>query len=253
MTQTMIIPTAEPFYFPGGEIGCLLIHGFTGTPKEMLWLGEYLAKQGHSVLGVRLTGHATRPEDMIRSRWRDWLASVEDGWHLLKRATSQIFSLGLSMGGVLSLLFASRFPVTGVVAMSTPYRLPPDPRLRLIKWLSWISPYTPKGPPDWHSPEGEEGHISYPKYPTRSIAELVPLMAEMRAGLPKVTMPVLLMHSRQDGSVDPANMQMIYDHLGSTDKRMLWIENSGHVITRDAAQGQVFQAAADFIKRVSQG
>ena len=29
-----IIPGAEPFFFPGGEISCLLAHGFTGAPKE---------------------------------------------------------------------------------------------------------------------------------------------------------------------------------------------------------------------------
>jgi carboxylesterase len=49
-----IIPSAEPFYFPGGKTGCLLVHGFTGSPKEMRWMGEYLAGQGYTVLGVRL-------------------------------------------------------------------------------------------------------------------------------------------------------------------------------------------------------
>ncbi|MEJ5224047.1 MAG: hypothetical protein WHV44_06280, partial [Anaerolineales bacterium] len=66
----MIIPTTEPFFFPGrnNAPGVLLIHGFTGTPKEMRWMGEYLnEKHGFTCLGVRLTGHATRPEDMIRS------------------------------------------------------------------------------------------------------------------------------------------------------------------------------------------
>ena len=65
-----IIPTAEPFFFPGqGEnarIGCLVTHGFTGAPKEMRWLGEYLHRQGYTVCGMRLAGHATRPADMVR-------------------------------------------------------------------------------------------------------------------------------------------------------------------------------------------
>jgi carboxylesterase len=64
-----IIPTAEPFFFPGNgqntRIGCLVTHGFTGAPKEMRWLGESLNRQGYTVCGIRLTGHATRPEDMI--------------------------------------------------------------------------------------------------------------------------------------------------------------------------------------------
>ena len=50
-----IIPGAEPFFYRGGPIGALLIHGFTGAPKEMRLLAEALAAEGLTVLGVRLT------------------------------------------------------------------------------------------------------------------------------------------------------------------------------------------------------
>ncbi len=247
----MIIPSAEPFFFPGGEVGCLLIHGFTGAPKEMRWMGEYLAEQGHSVLGIRLPGHATRPEDLPRVRWVDWLACVEDGWHTLNSATTQVFVLGLSMGGVLSLLLAARVPVNGVVAMSTPYELPPDPRIPFLRLIHWFKPWVPGGESDWHDRKAEEVQVCYDGYPTRSILELKALLAEMRAGLPLVNAPVLLMHSRQDGGVNPENMPKICERLGGEDKFMLWFENSGHVLTRDAAREQVFKAAGEFIQRVS--
>lgn len=245
-----IIPTAEPFLFPGGPIGCLLIHGFTGTPKEMRWMGEYLADKGHTVLGVRLTAHATRPEDMLRTRWRDWMASVEDGWHILNGPTEKIFVVGLSMGGALSLLFASQYPVAGVVAMSTPYALPPDPRIRFIKLLRWLQPSVPKGPPDWHNPDAARDHIDYPDYPTRAIIQLRDVLVEMRTALPKVSTPTLLIHSKQDTGVDPSNMQMIYDHLGTQDKHMFWVEDSGHVITREPQRELVFKTVNDFIHRL---
>src|SRR5215207_3533345 len=144
--MNQIIPTAEPFLFVGepGKSACLLIHGFTGTPKEMRWMGEFLNQQGYTCLGIRLTGHATQPEDMIRSTWTDWTASVEDGYHLLRGLTDTIFLVGLSMGGVLSLLMSTRLDVCGVVAMSTPYKLPDDPRLSHIDWISKIVSYMPK-------------------------------------------------------------------------------------------------------------
>jgi carboxylesterase len=96
--RLMIIPTAEPFYYPGNKIGCLLVHGFTGSPKEMHWMGEYLESQGYTVLGIRLAGHATCLEDMSRMTWQDWATSVEDGYHLLKGCVDRIFIIGLSMG-----------------------------------------------------------------------------------------------------------------------------------------------------------
>lgn len=58
-----IIPTTEPFFFQGGRTGVLLLHGFTGTPKEVRWMGEDLQKHGYTVLGIRLHGHATHPDE----------------------------------------------------------------------------------------------------------------------------------------------------------------------------------------------
>ena len=34
----------SPFFFEGGPVGCLMIHGFTGAPAEMRPMGEYLAR-----------------------------------------------------------------------------------------------------------------------------------------------------------------------------------------------------------------
>ena len=246
----LILPTAEPFFLPGDETGCLLVHGFTGTPKEMRWLGEYLNAAGRTVLGVRLAGHATSMDHMARMRWPDWLASVEDGICLLSGVTRRIFVLGLSMGGVLSLLAAARYPVDGVVAMSTPYEMQPDWRLRFVRPISAVMPHVSKGAPDWRNPDAARDHVDYPYCPTRSVGELNSLLAEMRAALPSVRVPVLLVHSRQDAGVPPANMDNIYAHLGSSDKTKLWVENSGHVIIREPEREKIFKAALQFITRV---
>ncbi len=254
-----IIATAEPFLFPGSRTGCLLIHGFTGTPKEMRWMGEDLAGRGFSVLGVRLTGHATRPEDMIRSRWTDWTACVEDGYHLLCGLADHIYLVGLSMGGMLSLLMATRLQTRGVVAISTPWVLSRDWRLRYILPLSYVWRYRRKspGPPNagWHDPDAWKDHVSYPRNPLRSISELDGLAAAMRAALPEVRVPVLLVHSLDDDYVLPENADHIYEALtGAPEKSKLLVRNSGHVVTREPARRQVFDAAAEFILRVeSQG
>jgi dipeptidyl aminopeptidase/acylaminoacyl peptidase len=65
---------------------------------------------------------------------------------------------------------------------------------------------------------------------------------------------VLLVHSQDDGYVVPANMDRIYAALTNTpDKTMLYVKGSGHVVTRDAARQEVFEAAAKFILRVESG
>jgi carboxylesterase len=251
-----IIPTAEPFFFLGdrSKPACLLIHGFTGTPKEMRWMGEYLNQQGFTCLGVRLSGHATTPQDMIASCWTDWTASVEDAYSLLRGVTENIFFIGLSMGGVLSLLMSTRLKVQGVIAISTLYELR-DPRLRFVKLISKFMPFMPKGSDKpgsgWFDKETWKDHVSYPQNPVLSVGELDKLLGEMRTALPKVNVPVLLIHSRDDEYVLPENMGQIYEALvNASDKTKLYVTGSGHVVTRDAARQQVFESAVEFIQRV---
>jgi carboxylesterase len=253
--NTQLIPTTEPFFLPGGRTGVLLTHGFTGTPKEMRWMGEYLNEHGYTCLGIRLAGHATDPEDMIRSNWTDWAASVEDGFHLLRGMTDRIFLAGLSMGGILSLLMSAQLDVKGVIAMSTPYKLPDDPRLRRIDWIAKMIPYMPKSDEEpgasWFDREAWKDHISYPQNPVRSIGQLNILLGEMRAALPNIRKPVLLIHSKDDRYVLPENMEMIYADLKNvSDRTKVYITGSSHVITRDAARHQVFELARDFTERI---
>ena len=252
-----IIPTAEPFLLLGkpSKPACLLIHGFTGTPKEMRWMGEFLNQQGYTCLGVRLVGHATKPQDMIRSRWTDWTASVEDGYHLLRGVSDQIFLIGLSMGGNLSLLMSTRLDVRGVVAMSTPNHLPEDYPPWVIRLVSRFMKFRSKGSDEpgsgWFDKTAWIDHISYPQNPVRSGAELKLLILEMQKALPEVHVPVLLIHSTDDTYVVSKNMEMIYEGLrNASDKTKLTITGSGHVLPRDAARQQVFQSTLEFLQRI---
>ena len=221
-------------------------------------MGEYLHQQGYTCLGVRLAGHATDPEDMIRSRWTDWTASVEDGYNLLCSLTQNIVLVGLSIGGTLSLLMSTRLAprVSGVVAMSTPARLPTDYPVWLMQFMSRFIRYRPKSNEapgsGWFDKAAYREHIAYSHNPVRAAAELKKLTLEMLAALPNVTVPVLLIHSRDDKYVLPDSLETIYHGLvNAPDKTKLYISGSGHVLPRDASREQVFQSAVEFIQRVS--
>jgi len=253
--MSQIIPTAEPFFFPGdsSKPACLLTHGFTGVPKEMRLMGEFLHKHGYACLGIRLSGHGTNPEDMIRSRYQDWMASVEDGYHLLRGISDRIVFIGLSMGGVLSLLMSTRLDVLGVTAISTPYKLKDDPRLPYVSLISWFKPYMSKSKErpgtGWFDQDAWKDHISYPQNPVRALGELNKLTAELRKALPLVKVPLLLIHSRDDSYVPPENMESIYAALkNAPDKKKVYLTGSGHVVTKDAAREQAFQLTLNFIQ-----
>jgi carboxylesterase len=194
---------------------------------------------------------------MIRSRWTDWTASVEDGYQLLRGVSNDIFLVGLSMGGILALLMSTRLapPVKGVIAMSTPSRLPTDYPIWFIELLSNFIPYRPKSnePPGsgWFDKASYKEHVAYAKNPVRSTAELKKLILAMRAALPKVNAPVLLMHSKDERYILPDNVEDIYAELiNASDKTKLYLTGSGHVLPRDATRQQVLQSAIEFIQRL---
>ena len=57
-------------------VGCLLIHGFSGSPRELLGLRHYLESAGVTVSLPTLPGHDTSPADMFNYTWQDWFS-----WH----------------------------------------------------------------------------------------------------------------------------------------------------------------------------
>jgi carboxylesterase len=168
--------------------------------------------------------------------------------------TEKIFILGLSMGGALSLVYASYKPVAGVIAMSTPHHMPQDPRLPLIKLISYFKPTFDKGEPDWFDQEALSQRVCYQVDPTRAYHEVHLLLKTLQDRLAFVTTPCLLINSKNDQTIKPQDkhMESILDALGSRHKEYELIENSGHVITRDLQRNTVFDLCTNFIKNLSE-
>jgi len=251
MNNNLVLPNAEPFFKQGNRTGCLLIHGFTGSPSAMRLLGDRLSAQGYSVLAIRLPGHGTIIEDLHRVHLRDWLIAVEDGLNLLNGTADQVFVLGQSMGGVLALWAASRYPISGLVAMSTPYPGQNLRRSRQLRLLSIFKREIPKPKTQAQEYISSQGNVSYSQYSSKAIMQALKLTRQMETSLASIEIPALLIQSRKDPVVEEGSMNAIYEHLSSQDKTRVWLENSGHVITLDQDREIVFNEAVSFIQRVS--
>jgi carboxylesterase len=66
--------------------------------------------------------------------------------------------------------------------------------------------------------------------------------------LPLVTCPALLITSREDHVVPPANGEYILSRIASQEKRILWLEDSYHVATLDNDKKQVVRESIAFIQ-----
>ncbi|MDY7039247.1 MAG: alpha/beta fold hydrolase [Chloroflexota bacterium] len=237
----------NPFFFAGGPTGCLLIHGFSGSPPEMRPMGEYLTARGLTVLGVRLAGHGTTPEDMATTGWRDWVTSAEEGLQQLRDRCDRVFVAGLSMGGLIALHLAAHQPATGVVAMSAPAYIT-DWRFRFLPLVQHFMPWvTPDIESDLTDPQAESRFSAYNRLPTRCVVSFGKLLKLVRRELPQVQVPVLIMQGRCDHTIPADSAQIIFDGLGAADKKIVWWPNSGHAITVDGERGEVWERAYEFI------
>ena len=72
--------------FAGGRVGVLLVHGLGGTPTELRFIAQGLARAGRTVLCCQLAGHCGTPEELRRSTWQEWYASVDAGARPTARA-----------------------------------------------------------------------------------------------------------------------------------------------------------------------
>jgi len=245
-----VLAGAEPFRHSGGPVGVLLCHGFTGSPQSMRPWGEYLAAAGYSVELPLLPGHGTTWQDMNRSRWQQWYATVEAAFTELSARCSSVVVAGLSMGGALALRLAEQrgAEVSGLVLVNPAVRIE-DPRLKVLPVLRWLVPALPGIGSDIKKPGTTE--LAYPKTPLQALHSMVEMYAGVVTDLPRVTQPLLLLRSVEDHVVPVSSSALILDRVASTDKAEVLLHDSYHVATLDNDAETIFSTSAAFIARVT--
>ncbi|MDQ3940564.1 MAG: alpha/beta fold hydrolase [Actinomycetota bacterium] len=247
MQQAKVLDGAEEFGLGQGPVGALLVHGFTGSPQSMRGLGEFLATRGIGVTGVRLPGHGTTWEDLNSRTSDEWVSAVDTAFDAMLSEHDEVFVIGLSFGVALALELAARNPqrVSGVVCLAG-FIHTPDPRRYLAPLIRRLTRSVAGVGNDICDPDGRE--ICYDRVPTSATVSMLRFIKKVRADLPKVTAPLLVIHSPNDHTAHPSNATMIHDRVSSTDKELVWLERSYHVITLDYEKDQVLERTYSFIK-----
>ena len=221
----------------------LLIHGFTGTHYEMVPLEEFLVGKGYYVNNITLPGHETTIEDMTKTKWVEWVKYAQNQLQNLCKDYKTVFIGGLSMGGAITLYLGANNPeIAGIIVMAAPYK-PVDWRMLLIRILPIHILLKNKKNIEtgWEDLDSLESHKSYGKYPLKSIAELHKLLVRVKKLVPKISVPILVVQSKNDSSISSEFPSWIYENVESSNKELEWIEKGGHVIPKDAGRLQLFR------------
>lgn len=247
-------PHLDPhgFLLPGGPLGVLLIHGFTGAPTEMRLLGEYLNARGMTVAAPLLPGHGTSVQEMNRCRWREWTDCVEQALASLRSRCSLVFVGGLSMGSLLTLYLAAQHPDLPGAMVYAPALKIADRRLALSHVMKYFIRSIPKGDTyyqDFTSPTAVEHIWSYEANPVAAGAQLDSLRRAVQRMLPQITCPLFIVHSTLDPTIRMDSAEAIRDGVSTppADVTLLTLHNSGHNLLVDSEWEHVAEQTTRFI------
>lgn len=90
----------------------LLLHGFGGKSSNWEYAGQKINQNLNAPVYIpRLPGHGTNINDFLNSNADQWLRKAVDSYLYLKSDFEEIYLAGLSMGGLLAALIASKFEI----------------------------------------------------------------------------------------------------------------------------------------------
>jgi carboxylesterase len=238
----------EPFNLESsGPNAVLLFHGFTATCQEVARLGKVLNRAGFATRGPLLPGHGSNPAELNKVRWQDWTDAAESAYQELARRYQRVFVGGESNGGLVALYLASVHPeIAGVMAYAPALKLP------ITRWQRWqlylIAPFIAGIPKD--DLADNTTWQGYKVNPPKALIQLLRLQGEVKARLPKIRQPIMVVQGRKDHTIDPRSGEIVYEQVRSKVKRFHWMEKSGHCVLLDEEQPEVTRLTMDFLYEV---
>lgn len=178
-----------------------------------------------------------------------------------KMGGKKLFLLGHSMGGLIAIHYALRFPETiaGVIPSSAALQVSvPIPRIKgaLGRFMSGIAPgltLDNELVPDHlcRDPEVVRDYVNDPlvhrRISTRLFTELMTGMDFAHARAAQLRMPLLIFHGTGDKITHPDGSKRFFEAAGSADKTLKFYEGFYHETMNDPGHEQVTKTVADWI------
>ena len=249
-----------------GRKGVLLIHGLTGAPSEMRPVARRLHRAGFGISAPQLAGHGEDEAALLKTTWRDWLASIRTAYRRLAAQVDEVYVAGICAGGALGLALCAETPeIRGAAAYSMTFEYDGwnMPRfavaapmiqffanLPLVRRLSWEEAY-PYGLKDLRLRELAsrapdtliEGSID--RLPLGALYEMYRLARHVERAGPEIHTPTLIVHAREDDMAHLRNAHRLRDALAGP-TRLEVLENSYHMVHVDKERSRVGDLTAAF-------
>jgi carboxylesterase len=252
MPHAGVVKGAETIDLQEGNFhGILLLHGFGDTPQTLGLLASSLHASGFDVRAPLLPGHGTSVADFTGSRRSEWLACARRELAQMKAGHHAVSVAGLSMGGALAAILASESrDLSALVLMSAYLDMPVVHKLASASYWLWgpaAGARKSSSPRSILDPGERAKNLGYGVYSGRLLYELWRLAVDARRSLGNISAPTLLLQSREDPRIAPSIAERALAAIGSPEKKLVWVEGGGHIITVDYGREIVFDEVRRWI------
>lgn len=203
---------------------------------------------GYHIELPSLPGHGTIWQDLNEVTYLDWLAELEIRLKVLQERCEKVFVCGLSLGGALALRLSQLHPeITGMVLINHACKFT-HPKFLFVPLMRHFIPSTPAVASDIK--DSSQTEIAYKQTPTKAVYQMLLMLKDIRRDLPKTKLPVLMFKSLEDHVIPVSSTKYTFDKIGSSDKKIIWLDNSYHVATQDFDKDIIVEKSLGFMERL---
>ena len=229
----------------------LLLHGFGDTPQTLHYVADALFAAGYTVRTPLLPGHGRTLAEFSATRAKQWIGAAREAYAELAATHGPSPVVGLSMGGALGILLAAETPTMPALALVAPYVSIPR-RARFVARFHplWelVTPYFRSGGErSILDPAERTATRGYGVLTPRLLFELSRVVRRVQVSLPRVRVPTLVIHGLHDERIPPDAAAREYARLGAPEKKLVWVDQGGHVLTVDYGRERVIALILDWL------
>jgi carboxylesterase len=257
--ETKVMLGYEPIIFhpERRDRAVLLVHGFIGSPQNYNTLPQAIADAGWRVEAMLLPGCGTTPHDHEAAKFPAIIAGVEDRLKALQAECETVVIVGHSQGGALATLAAASCQPQALIAVAPFYGLGSSRAVDgmietvaratspVLRWL----PGTRKPPINLAA--NYDKILDYGWVSTKAAISAMETCNAVydREVWKQITMPTMVIHSRNDKVTNSAATEALFPRFASTEKEIHWLEKSNHVYFWDYDEDEVNRLVLEFLKK----
>ncbi|PLT27968.1 alpha/beta hydrolase [Peribacillus deserti] len=229
----------------GKKTGCLLIHGFTGSPYEVEPLSAYLQNNTSWKISVPLLPGHGDGATLRGIKHLDWIQTAEEALLSLLHECEEVYVIGFSMGGIIACYLAAKYQVSKLILLSAA-AIYVNPRQIAADSLELVRDAF-RG-----QLKNNELFIRYKtkitKTPISAVWQFHLLVKTHRSILNEIKIPAFIAQGGLDGIVPPKSAEYIYRSIPSSKKSLVIIDESKHLICHCKQNEKLFEEIYHFLK-----